>query len=63
MKYKGNTPVSRGDEVELLNDEGKVVYLAKVRDALATQFTILIKRTLVRFYFYADEGLTWRRAE
>lgn len=48
-----------GQVVELLID-GKVWHKGKVRDALASQFTVLVNKT-PRFYFYADEGATWQR--
>jgi hypothetical protein len=59
MKYKGKTPVKRGDKVELLDNEGTPYLKARVLDALATQFTITTKGQ-VRFFFYEDKGLTWR---
>ena len=58
MRYKGNTPVKQGQKVDLLTD-GNVYETIKVKDALATQFTVT-KRGRVRFFFYEDKGLTWR---
>lgn len=54
-----NTPVKAGDKVVITigGDEWE----AKVIDALASQFTCrILYQKQVRFYFYADKGLTWR---
>jgi hypothetical protein len=47
-----------GQTVELLID-GKAWHKGKVRDALASQFTIVVNK-VPRFFFYADKGITWR---
>ena len=59
MKYKGYTPLKKGQEVELLSLD-EVYAQAKVFDALATQFTIKVKGK-VRFFFYEDKGITWQK--
>ena len=66
-KYKGKTPVKKGDKVELLalDEEGVESRYAeaKVIDPLAKQFTCRPLYTKhVRYYFYDDEGVTWRKA-
>ncbi len=60
-KYKDNTPVKNGDLIELTCD-GEVWHTGKVKDALASQFTVVVNKKL-RFFFYADKGLTWRRTD
>lgn len=57
-KYTGRTPVNTGDSVNVLDEDGDVLYVAKVRDTLAIQFTAY-KGKRGRFLFYADKGLTW----
>ena len=53
-------PVKARDKVELLID-GDTWAEARVIDPLSSQFTCRIKRQKqVRFYFYADKGLTWK---
>lgn len=64
MKYKGKTPVKKGDWVELwcLDEDGqyRAYEKAKVVDALAKQFTCKVPYDKhIRFYFYEDEGVTW----
>ena len=56
--YKGSTPVKPRDQVYLMVD-GDIYETARVCDALATQFTVL-KKGRVRYFFYADKGLTWK---
>jgi len=57
---RAKTKLVKGDAIELLIcDESW--HKGKVRDALSSQFTTTINRK-VRFFFYADEGVTWRRA-
>jgi len=59
MKYKGATPVKPKDRVLLTMGEEE--FEAVVIDALASQFTCKIPYTKqVRFYLYADKGLTWK---
>ena len=57
-KYKGRTPVKTGDSVELMVDDA-VYATAKVRDVLAVQFTVSVKKR-IRYFFYEDKGITWR---
>ena len=57
MRHAGKVKV--GDKVVLLIGDDE--YEARVIDALSTQFTCRILRTKqVRFYFYADKGITWK---
>lgn len=59
-KYRGKTPVSKGDKVDLIIDD-EVWGTAKVLDALAMQFTCKIPyQKQVRFYLYSDKGFTWK---
>jgi hypothetical protein len=60
MKYKGKAPVKFRDKVDLLVD-GSAYEQAHVRDVLAAQFTVA-KKGRLRFFFYADKGLTWRHS-
>jgi len=57
-KYKGKTPVKTGDSVELMVDDA-VYATAKVRDVLAVQFTVSVKKR-IRYFFYEDKGITWK---
>ena len=60
-KYKGSTPVKKGEKVMLIAGDEEWTE-AKVIDPLAKQFTcrpLYTKHT--RFYFYEDEGVTWRK--
>ena len=51
--------VKAGDKV--LITIGDDEYEARVLDALATQFTCrILRQKQVRFYFYADKGVTWK---
>lgn len=60
-RYRGNTPVKKGDKVVLINEDAEDSATAKVVDTLATQFICLVPyQKLVRFCFYADKGITWR---
>lgn len=60
-KYRGNTPVKKGDKVVLLGEDAEPAGTARVVDTLASQFTCLVPyQKLVRFCFYADKGITWR---
>jgi hypothetical protein len=61
IRYKGKTPVKQGQRVDLLDHDGEPYETIKVRDALATQFTVT-KRGRVRFFFYEDRNVTWRPA-
>lgn len=58
FRYKGKTPVKPRDQVHLMVD-GEVYEVARVTEALATQFTVQ-KRGHTRFFFYEDKGLTWK---
>ena len=65
-KYKGSTPVKERDRVYLvaLDEDGEPCNYdeAIVIDTLAKQFTCRIPyRKQVRYYFYEDEGLTWKK--
>lgn len=65
-KYKGPTPVKSRDRIKLLaldaNGETEVYEEAIVIDCLAKQFTCKIPyRKQVRYYFYEDQGITWRK--
>ncbi len=51
--------VQKGDLV-LLTICGEVWHKGKVVDALATQFTTIVNGK-TKFFFYVDEGDTWRR--
>jgi hypothetical protein len=55
-RYRGKTPVSKGDKVDLIIDD-EVWGTAKVLDTLAMQFTC----KQVRYYLYSDNGFTWRK--
>lgn len=57
-KYKGSTPVKTGDKVDI-EWEG-TWYRAKVKDTLASQFTVELMET-TQFRLYADKDLTWRQ--
>lgn len=57
--YKGSTPVKKGDKIELTID-GEVWCKAKVKHALASQFTCTYKKNDL-FFFYSDKGATWRK--
>lgn len=59
-KYKGSTPIKARQWVELTTD-GEPWAKVCVIDTLASQFTVKVNGT-VRFFFYVDEGLTWRKA-
>jgi len=48
---------TKGQKVQLITD-GKVWRQCKVVDVLSTQFTVQVNHS-IRFFFYADEGLTW----
>ena len=66
MKYTGKTPVKARERVKLLtldsNGDTVVYDEAIVIDPLSKQFTCRIPyRKNVRFYFYDDEGITWRK--
>lgn len=53
------TRVKRGDAV--LITIGDDEYEARVIDPLASQFTCrILRQKQVRFYFYADKGVTWK---
>ena len=61
-KYKGNTPVTEGDRVELMLDDD-VTVLGRVIETLASQMIVRVPRTPkheVHFAFYADKGVTWK---
>ena len=60
-RYTGRTPVNTGDSVFILDDDGAVLYKARVVDALAMQFTVT-KNKAVTYLFYHDKGLTWKPA-
>lgn len=59
IKYNGNTPVKYRTKVDLIVDN-KPWYTGYVIDPMASQFTIKVNGH-VRFYFYSDEGVTWRK--
>jgi len=61
-KYTGRTPVNAGDPVTYI-DEDEVEHKCYVKDVLATQMVLGVKRKpeYHHFVFYADEGVTWRR--
>ena len=61
MKYKGTTPVKKGDHIQLTIC-GEVWRNGTVQEALASQFTVLVNKK-TRFFFYSDKGLTWRLKE
>ena len=61
-RYTGRTPVNTGDSVNVLDEDGEVLYVAKVKDTLATQFTAG-RGLSVRFLRYDDKGLTWKPAK
>ena len=48
----------KGTKIQLVID-GKVWADTKMFDLLSTQFTCLVNDK-TNFFFYADEGLTWR---
>lgn len=58
------TRVKARDKIELLIDD-EAWAEARVIDPLSSQFTCVIKGQpkVTRFFFYADEGLTWRRVK
>jgi hypothetical protein len=58
-RYTGRTPVKTGDSVNVLDEDGDVLYKARVIDALATQFTVT-RNSVVTYLFYHDKGLTWK---
>ena len=61
MRYKGKTPVKKGEKVVLI--AGDVEWAeAKVLDPLSKQFTCRpLYSKHVRYYFYEDQGVTWRK--
>ena len=54
MRYKGATPVKKGQKVHLTAYDKEY----KVVDTLATQFTVSVNE-VTRFFFYDDKGDTW----
>lgn len=50
----------RGNTVELLIDNEQWA-LATVTQTLSTQFLCRVGKGIERFYFYSDEGVTWRK--
>ena len=57
-----SSPVKAGDTVYLLMGEDE--HEALVMEPLSSQFASRSKRKKqVRFYFYADKGVTWRPAK
>lgn len=61
LKYKGKTPVKRGDTVALIADD-KEWFRGKVVDTLASQYTIRVNG-MIRFFFYEDKNVTWRKID
>ena len=59
-KYKGYTPVKDGDKVQVRFGDDDEWRDAKVKLALASQFTAKCPPYEVGFFFYADKGVTWR---
>lgn len=65
FKYKGYTPVKKGDKVSVNTDMYDVEAewrTATVRDALASQFTVLYRKKQY-FFKYTDVGATWLKAK
>jgi len=65
FKYKGYTPIKRGDKVSVdtdMYDTEAEWHDVKVRDALASQFTVMYKRKQY-FFKYTDVGATWIKAK
>ena len=57
--YKGPTPVKVKDKVDLIVLD-KVYNTATVVEPMSTQFMCTTKENTL-FFFYADQGLTWRK--
>ena len=57
--YEGPTPVRAEDKVELLSTEG-VYNTAIVVSALSKQFVCVTEDNTL-FFFYSDQGITWRK--
>ena len=60
-KYTGRTPVKARAKVDIQLDGSDEWYRASVRDALASQFTVRVRKHTL-FYWYKDEGILWRKA-